>query len=54
MDFVGVGGNLAAIQASRLATAYHRCYAIGSLGERDLSSYLSFKRAFFSDGKHQT
>ncbi|KAL3981693.1 Divalent cation transporter family protein [Acanthocheilonema viteae] len=44
----GVGGNLAAIQASRLATFYHQHYSFGTLRET-LSSYFSFKRAFFSN-----
>ncbi|CAG9533331.1 unnamed protein product [Cercopithifilaria johnstoni] len=44
----GVGGNLAAIHASRLATFYHQHYAFGTLRET-LSSHFSFKRAFFSN-----
>ncbi|VDK80307.1 unnamed protein product [Litomosoides sigmodontis] len=44
----GVGGNLAAIQASRLATFYHQHCSFGTLRET-LSSHLSFKRAFLSD-----
>ncbi|EFO24402.2 hypothetical protein LOAG_04087 [Loa loa] len=44
----GVGGNLAAIQASRLSTFYHQHYPFGTLSEA-LSSHLSCKRALFSD-----
>ncbi|OZC08143.1 divalent cation transporter, partial [Onchocerca flexuosa] len=44
----GVGGNLAAIQASRLATFYHQHYSFGTLTE-DLLRHFSFKRAFLSD-----
>uniref|UniRef100_A0A915PZC1 SLC41A/MgtE integral membrane domain-containing protein n=1 Tax=Setaria digitata TaxID=48799 RepID=A0A915PZC1_9BILA len=44
----GVGGNLAAIQASRLATFYHQSFSFGCL-KRNLASHLSFKRAFFSN-----
>uniref|UniRef100_A0A8R1Y2U6 SLC41A/MgtE integral membrane domain-containing protein n=1 Tax=Onchocerca volvulus TaxID=6282 RepID=A0A8R1Y2U6_ONCVO len=44
----GVGGNLAAIQASHLATFYHQHHSFGTLTE-DLSRHFSFKRAFLSD-----
>uniref|UniRef100_A0A158Q8B2 Divalent cation transporter n=1 Tax=Elaeophora elaphi TaxID=1147741 RepID=A0A158Q8B2_9BILA len=44
----GVGGNLAAIQASRLATFYHQHCSLGILRE-SVSSHFNFKRAFFSD-----
>lgn len=49
-SFAGVGGNLAAIQASHLATFYHQHCRFGALRET-LSSHLSFKRAFFSNCK---
>ncbi|VIO86140.1 Divalent cation transporter family protein [Brugia malayi] len=44
----GVGGNLAAIQASRLATFYHQHCPFGTLSDT-LSSRFSFRRAFFSN-----
>ncbi|KAM3726804.1 Solute carrier family 41 member [Dirofilaria immitis] len=44
----GVGGNLAAIQASRLATLYHQRCSFGTLTE-DLSMHFSLKRAFLSN-----
>ncbi|VDN01017.1 unnamed protein product [Thelazia callipaeda] len=47
----GVGGNLAAIQASRLATFYHQNNFLGCLGENKLCDYFSFRRAFFSRNK---
>lgn len=49
-SLTGVGGNLAAIQASRLSTFYHQHYSLGTLRET-LSSHFSFKRAFLSDRK---
>lgn len=45
----GVGGNLAAVQASRLGTFFHQNSSLGILpSEWTLSRFYSFRRAFFS------
>ncbi|KHN81495.1 Solute carrier family 41 member 1 [Toxocara canis] len=45
----GVGGNLAAVHASRLATFFHQNSSLGVLPyEWSLQRFFSFKRAFFS------
>ncbi|TMS37716.1 hypothetical protein L596_004596 [Steinernema carpocapsae] len=45
----GVGGNLAAVHASRISTFFHRNSQMGLLPfEWDLSRFTSFNRAFFS------
>uniref|UniRef100_A0A0M3I223 Divalent cation transporter n=1 Tax=Ascaris lumbricoides TaxID=6252 RepID=A0A0M3I223_ASCLU len=45
----GVGGNLAAVHASRLATFFHRTSTIGVLPyDWSVQRFYSFKRAFFS------
>ena len=49
--FLGVGGNLAAVQASRLATFYHQTSSLGILpNDWTISRFYGFKRAFFSAG----
>ncbi|XGW28811.1 hypothetical protein V3C99_008535 [Haemonchus contortus] len=45
----GVGGNLAAVQASRLSTFFHQTGSLGQLPyEWSIQRFLSVKRAFFS------
>ncbi|CAJ0585077.1 unnamed protein product, partial [Mesorhabditis spiculigera] len=45
----GVGGNLAAVQASRLSTAFHQLGVVGELPHGWVSGrFLSVKRAFFT------
>uniref|UniRef100_A0A915LUD7 SLC41A/MgtE integral membrane domain-containing protein n=1 Tax=Meloidogyne javanica TaxID=6303 RepID=A0A915LUD7_MELJA len=45
----GVGGNLAAVAASKLSTFYHQCSTIGTLPfEWTIKRFYSFSRAFFS------
>ncbi|EYC10268.1 hypothetical protein Y032_0056g2647 [Ancylostoma ceylanicum] len=45
----GVGGNLAAVQASRLSTYFHQSATLGELPDGwVLQRFHSFKRAFFS------
>ncbi|CAI4221340.1 unnamed protein product [Auanema sp. JU1783] len=45
----GVGGNLAAVQASRLSTFFHQSGTLGELPNGwTTSRFTSFKRAFFS------
>lgn len=45
----GVGGNLAAVQASRLATFYHQNSSLGVLPYTwTVSKFISLRRAFFS------
>ncbi|EGT45514.1 hypothetical protein CAEBREN_12330 [Caenorhabditis brenneri] len=45
----GVGGNLAAVQASRLSTYFHKAGTIGQLPNGwTVSRFTSFQRAFFS------
>ncbi|CAI2351266.1 unnamed protein product [Caenorhabditis sp. 36 PRJEB53466] len=45
----GVGGNLAAVQASRLSTYFHKAAAIGEMPNGwVVSRFTSVKRAFFS------
>ncbi|VDK64922.1 unnamed protein product [Cylicostephanus goldi] len=45
----GVGGNLAAVQASRLSTYFHQSATLGELPEGwTLKRFYSFTRAFFS------
>lgn len=45
----GVGGNLAAVQASRLSTYFHKAATIGNLPNGwDVSRFTSVQRAFFS------
>ncbi|PIO54190.1 hypothetical protein TELCIR_24452, partial [Teladorsagia circumcincta] len=45
----GVGGNLAAVQASRLSTFFHQTGSLGQLPfEWGIQRFYSAKRAFFS------
>ncbi|CAK5108426.1 unnamed protein product [Meloidogyne enterolobii] len=45
----GVGGNLAAVAASKLSTFYHQCSTIGTLPfDWTIKRFYSFSRAFFS------
>uniref|UniRef100_A0A914WKS0 SLC41A/MgtE integral membrane domain-containing protein n=1 Tax=Plectus sambesii TaxID=2011161 RepID=A0A914WKS0_9BILA len=45
----GVGGNLVAVQASRLSTALHQTGTMGRLLSGTPMSFLSLRRAFFSN-----
>uniref|UniRef100_A0A914WKI7 SLC41A/MgtE integral membrane domain-containing protein n=1 Tax=Plectus sambesii TaxID=2011161 RepID=A0A914WKI7_9BILA len=45
----GVGGNLVAVQASRLSTALHQTGTMGRLPSGTPMSFLSLRRAFFSN-----
>lgn len=49
----GVGGNLAAVQASRLSTFFHKTATPGELPfEWPIQRFYSVKRAFFSKGEY--
>jgi len=48
----GVGGNLAAVHASRLSTYFHQASFPGHLPNRwNVGRFGNFKRAFFSSGR---
>lgn len=48
---VGVGGNLAAVQASRLSTYFHQAGCVGELPNGwSVTRFTSFSRAFFTKG----
>ena len=48
-EIIGVGGNLAAVAASKLSTYYHKNAEPGILPSNwSMSRFLSFRRAFFS------
>ena len=49
LNYLGVGGNLAAVAASKLSTFYHRTSLLGALpNDWTLKRFHSFSRAFFS------
>lgn len=48
--FSGVGGNLVAVQASRISTSLYQAAKIGSLPNGPLFRFISPLRAFFSSG----
>lgn len=48
----GVGGNLVAVQASRISTALHRDAELGSLADDEADICISPATAFFGKGTH--
>lgn len=48
----GVGGNLVAVQASRISTALHRDAQLGSLADDDTVIFITPAAGFFGKGSH--
>nr|CAD7398041.1 unnamed protein product [Timema cristinae] len=48
----GVGGNLVAVQASRISTALHREEELGKLANEDTVIFITPKAGFFGKGVH--
>jgi solute carrier family 41 len=47
----GVGGNLVAVQASRISTALHRDAQLGSLADDDTVIFITPAAGFFGKGR---
>jgi solute carrier family 41 len=47
----GVGGNLVAVQASRISTALHRDAQLGSLADDDTVIFITPAAGFFGKGE---
>jgi len=47
----GVGGNLVAVQASRISTALHRDAQLGSMADDDTVIFITPAAGFFGKGR---
>ncbi|XP_021914361.1 solute carrier family 41 member 1-like isoform X3 [Zootermopsis nevadensis] len=50
----GVGGNLVAVQASRISTALHRDAQLGTLADEDAVIFITPAAGFFGKGRRRT